>query len=640
MIEAGTATKFFPNLALGQLSVAPPRSLDPDAGGPFVWRDTQNFMQRNGRLQRRAGFQAQASQPTAATPTGGALQKGELPLIIFADTLGSSDFQVLITSMQILVYPNSTTGWVAATPRYTTGTITATNGSASVTGAGTLWVTRGITANQYMLIDSTWYKISAVTGEGAITLASNYTGATGGGKSYIITRNWQMHTDTSAGGFSSLAASNADVSATIYNGDLYVAGTYLGAADGTARCAVIKVADIYGAASPTTYLTGNFAYVAGLDTIPGLTRIAGIQALQDGRIVIGANNNSVAYSSHLKTAVWTTSPGGQTALSMSNGRLSTIGLWGNTVTAHYPSGVVLGTPTGQSDPPLRWQRSTATKGCDTPRTLRSLGKLEIFMTSDNDICSFDGAEVKSLGNGEIRYRLTATANDAGYSFHASVDPERMEYTLYQAGSPSSVAWLYQFDTDSWWPMNYPGSLWAAFGANHPAAATPSSRILGGFSTVNYATGAIYPELLYQADERNATESVSFPTILPPLFYVETDDLDFGEPFLFKTAQYLSIWLTPRAVINSPTSPESFTVSVSRDGGVTYTDILAPTLTLGSNTVYSVPLQTHFDPLTPGAGDVLRFKLRFGLNSPYNVTPALERMHITVGLGGDIRKVSL
>jgi hypothetical protein len=450
-----------------------------------------------------------------------------------------------------------------------------------------------------------------------------------------------LHTDVSAGSIHQLNPNSPDIFATIFNGDLYVAGTTIGGADGTAKCAVIKVADIYNTASPTTYLTGSSAYVAGLDTISGLTRIAGVQALQDGRIVIGGNTNNVYYSSHLNTAVWTTSPGGQVPISMGNGRITTLGMIGNIVTVHWPNGIVQGRPTGNSDPPLSWQKSNAVKGCDAHRTLKGAGGIEIFMTSDNDVCVFDGNETKSLGDGEIRYRLMATANASQDYFFASFDPERMEYTLWQGATPSSLAWLYQFEGNTWWPMSFPMPIWAAFGANHPVAGYNTARSLCGFSTVNWVTGGIFSNILFQLDDSIASDPISYPVQAQPTYYLTTDDLDFGDPLFYKTPQTVTIWLTPRVTNATNSSPEQFLISVSRDGGTTWINpSVSQFLNFDTNLTFSIPVQACFDPSDPGAAHALRFRFSFGLTAPYPVTGSPERLVITVVRGGSIRGTEL
>lgn len=76
----------------------------------------------------------------------------------------------------------------------TAGTVSVTNGSATVTGSGTNW--NGAAQNgKRMKIGSTWYTISNVASATSLTLTSSYTGATASGVTFRIftefTDNWQ-----------------------------------------------------------------------------------------------------------------------------------------------------------------------------------------------------------------------------------------------------------------------------------------------------------------------------------------------------------------------------------------------------------------------------------------------------------------
>jgi len=71
---------------------------------------------------------------------------------------------------------------------YTTGTISVTNDSATVTGSGTSWNTStNAEVGQYIeLPDGKWYKITAVGSDTSITIEVSYQGATDSGESYTI----------------------------------------------------------------------------------------------------------------------------------------------------------------------------------------------------------------------------------------------------------------------------------------------------------------------------------------------------------------------------------------------------------------------------------------------------------------------
>lgn len=71
---------------------------------------------------------------------------------------------------------------------YTTGTITATNASATVTGSGTTWATStNAEVGEYIkLPDGKWYKITAIASDTSLTIEISYQGATLAGQTYTI----------------------------------------------------------------------------------------------------------------------------------------------------------------------------------------------------------------------------------------------------------------------------------------------------------------------------------------------------------------------------------------------------------------------------------------------------------------------
>lgn len=71
---------------------------------------------------------------------------------------------------------------------YTTGSVTVTNGSQTVTGSGTVFTTKMV--GQWIEItdgtDGNWYHISAYTSSTQLTIENYYQGASGGSKTYRI----------------------------------------------------------------------------------------------------------------------------------------------------------------------------------------------------------------------------------------------------------------------------------------------------------------------------------------------------------------------------------------------------------------------------------------------------------------------
>lgn len=521
---------YFPSLAGGVWRTAPPRQLS-DPAGRDIWRNSLNVIPRDGRLVGRPVLTANSD--TGPTWDLGANDTGtELPRFIHSSFIGGGDHIVWVSNRSIWIRSEAIGGWFNCTPTYTVGTITATNGSANITGAGgMLWVTRGITANQFILIDGTYYKISAVTGETAITLASNFTGATAAGKAYVIRRMWN------GGGFSN----SSEVFATIYNEDLYVAGTYIGGADGAVRPAVIKVANIYSATPTTTYLTADRDLTGSLDFISGLTKIVGIAALQDGRLVFGGNKTEVFYSSHLNTAVWTVSPAGSTPLADLDDELRAQGRILGALTFHSVSRIVTATSTNLSDPPLSFQTSSSEYGCVAPMTLKSFGAGEMFLCWDGEVRFFDGHQSVGVSRGDMPFRQREYEDATTYpmnpdhdcEFHAAVFSRRGQYVLFRGSTDGAITtttfWVYH--EGSWWQCKSSRII----GCVSDYHRTDTSLSFGGNLAGTYGTQAVPATLMFFGEQDADDGDVSGG------YFVETDDLDMGEPLLFKTPQCVIVW---------------------------------------------------------------------------------------------------
>ena len=77
--------------------------------------------------------------------------------------------------------------------RYDYGQVTVTNASADVTGSGTLWKKNAYKGDWFRLkYETTYYKISSVTNNTSLTLASNYTGVTKSNELYVIYQKWKV----------------------------------------------------------------------------------------------------------------------------------------------------------------------------------------------------------------------------------------------------------------------------------------------------------------------------------------------------------------------------------------------------------------------------------------------------------------
>ena len=75
--------------------------------------------------------------------------------------------------------------------QYNTGTVAVTNGSATVTGTGTLF-SANVTAGDFFTVvsDNAFYTVGSVDSDTQLTLTANYAGVTGSGKAYTMVKDF------------------------------------------------------------------------------------------------------------------------------------------------------------------------------------------------------------------------------------------------------------------------------------------------------------------------------------------------------------------------------------------------------------------------------------------------------------------
>lgn len=628
--------EYIPFLARPRMGLAPPGVLAPGGNGP-LWRDSLNMTVYDGLLRRRAAIPATSDLgPSVYGITSS--PENEIPLLIItAEMPGSvvpavqtnppcadvyrppqaSSFLAVVTSRQIFVYNETLGGWANVTPTYSTGTVTATNGSATVTGAGTLWLTRGISPYQFISIEGTWYQICTVTGEGAMTLTSNYGGAGGPGLAYTVRRTWTCHSAVGKRDYSSL------VSAAFNNGNLYVAGRFIGRADGQVAPALIRVTNVLGGSPTTAYLTASTALTVGLDAISGLSDITGVQVLQDGRVVMSGNGplgpSTIFFSSPTNQAVWTVSPAGQTAVVYYEGAIHALGLLGKILTLHYEHGIVLAYPTGLTERPLSYEPSKATDGCVAPHTLRSLGGAEYYVTTSGNVGRFDGAGSVLIGD-EPRKAMginLVETQDIRTMFSGYLS-NRNEYTIYEGsvGSGGGFCTL-RIDEGTWWP----GRI------GIPLRAAGEDGILG----VRSLDGSTEKNLLTSyVEDTVATDVAAYSSMSNSSIQAESDDWDFGDPERLYTLVAVMLWF--RAHYTTPPLTENVTVSASIDGGATWTSVTKSVTALATGET-----RVHFSFFNlVAASSLIRF--RIGPESGVTSIFAYTRMLVIVNKGGRVAQV--
>lgn len=84
-----------------------------------------------------------------------------------------------------------TRAFVNTVDDYSTGTVTVTNDSATVTGSGTVFPSAAASSSYRFArsVGSQWYTVSARGGDTSLTLAQNYVGATAAGAAYVLYKN-------------------------------------------------------------------------------------------------------------------------------------------------------------------------------------------------------------------------------------------------------------------------------------------------------------------------------------------------------------------------------------------------------------------------------------------------------------------
>ncbi len=100
-------------------------------------------------------------------------------------------YYILFTPKDIYHYDQSASIVNFITPKYSTGTVDVTNGSAVVAGNGTTWSTN-VKAGDYLRlgglndVSAVWYEIQSVDSDTQVTLTANYTETTQSSQAYTI----------------------------------------------------------------------------------------------------------------------------------------------------------------------------------------------------------------------------------------------------------------------------------------------------------------------------------------------------------------------------------------------------------------------------------------------------------------------
>jgi hypothetical protein len=133
------------------------------------------------------GFVSAGQRTLFANPTAfGVLDAANAPLNLGNGGVPGPRRGVVIGGVAVLP-PGKLYAGSRKTANYTTGTITTTNGSAVITGAGTTWNTLVDVGMLLQIGSERYYVVKSVDSTTQITLTEAYEGTTGAGKAYTLT---------------------------------------------------------------------------------------------------------------------------------------------------------------------------------------------------------------------------------------------------------------------------------------------------------------------------------------------------------------------------------------------------------------------------------------------------------------------
>lgn len=588
----------YPDLTRGWDALAPPRSLIPVMNlqyqgafglSPSVWRNCNNVLSHDGYLQGRAciaNLTLGATQPPIY-PAGLAAflkaHQGEIPIWIYTalspigdtasaqagacaneyDYPGGAKTVAIVTTRGIYLSIDGLLTWKDCTPTYTTGTIAVTNGSAAIVGTGTTWAANGISPFQFITIAGVRYQLCKVTDDTHATLSAPYAGATAAGLSYSVSR-------TFPGGV--LLTRPSLIFCRVFNQNIYVAGTFIGRADGQPKPCAIKIANILSGSPVTTYLVSNSVLQASpsQDVIAGMSDIAGLELTQDGRVVLLGDEVNVYWSSNIGDNVWSVSPGGFTSLVLLEGAAHALDKLNNNLTVHFEDGIVLGAPsatgpTGDASPPFSFQLSDAEVGCFCPRTLKTFGGVQRYVGANGGVYQYDGSRSVEISGPMRTAFLNLAKQDLRTRLHAGYSSQRGgEYTIYQEATPNTLAFTLQARYTRWWPLQFPIPIGAVSDRDDRAVSALNSQQLIGIPSIDSNDGTARSVLWGLSEQVSVDAPGVFQGGQTGGFFVETDDLDFGDPLAFKFLRRIVLWVRGESA-----DPEQLMAMVSRDGGLTF-----------------------------------------------------------------------
>ncbi len=442
---------------------------------------------------------------------------------------------------------------INVTPIYTIGTVSITTATKALVGTGTAWNTEGIKSGQLVIFpDASVRSIDTVNSDTSITLKDNYTGTTLTNAAYTIRRTGRFGS-TGSGGVAQAVPKN--LFARIFNGDLYY--TYV---EGAANFCVVKVENVTTGSPGTPTIIGAalFDNLSGCDIwTDAIYEIKGLELLTDGRVVLATTEkpastttqfqSRIRYSSHLDVMVWNSPPAGTNEVVNLPGKMNGMLAYGPYLACHFDTGIVMGVPTGQDDPPLNYQavQGVAT-GCVNAKAMVNTSIGQAFLGSDNNAYVFDGSGVRQLSDAT---RTGSSAGNEAASWHAAVDESHHLIWLFdmQSLSATTSTTAYAIDFHSGIPTYHKLPTMVSCAGSNLGILT-SQLLLGipSYDPTASGTGGATSTMVYQLSSLSSADVVPAFTgyTAAAAMSLLTDWIDFGmigvdKTFAFALLYYIS-----------------------------------------------------------------------------------------------------
>ena len=215
-----------------------------------------------------------------------------------------------------------------------------------------------------------------------------------------------------------------------------------------------------------------------------------------------------------------------------------------------------------------------------------------------------------------------------------MDRKKNRYTVFYNDSAETrtVFWVYDIDTGKWWPClaGVPISAGCDVTMRFATVNPADSMLLGSYSI---DTGNPEQEIL-RVYREGATDT-KYLAATAAAHFVESDDLDFGEPVKYKRIQKVIGYFKAITASGGPDTP---IISVSNDSGVTWVDKTL-SIALSSNLDKQVLAQASFlDETNAHAAPFWRVKLSWAAgDQPLTVC---TRLIVVAELSGSMEQVEL